>query len=253
MIFGESHPGKQPGWLSCFNQPINCVTLQTDLRLKKSCPILAVLFFICLHTHAQQPLFSIATSVDIQRSFKKEQQFWAVGHTTIANFHLAPKNGIYVWFCYYSDGIFKNQLVATAKLPSTTPQQINYVNNAKMRFKQFSVGWKHYLKGTPDTETKWNLYGYAGLGLLLGRVINTHSVPTDTARYNVPVRSGKANFKRLTLDIGLGYEHPIGGDFYLYTEGKAWIPTTDYPSEFIFVNAKAPVAVMVAFGIRLLF
>lgn len=202
---------------------------------------------------AQGPQFSLATDLSFQKSFKKEQQFWAVGHNTTLNFHLTPKNGVYAWFCYFSDGKFTNALTASAKQPATLPQQINYNNKARLRFKQFSVGWKHYLKGTPDAEKGYNLYGFAGLGIMLGRVNNEHSVLIDTAIYTVPVLSGKANFKRLTLDLGAGAEFPIGGDFNIYSEAKVFIPTTDYPSKYIFINDKAPYTFMLSLGLRLLF
>lgn len=200
-----------------------------------------------------QQRFSLATNLDVQRNFKKEQLYWAAGHTTQALFHLTPKDGIYVWFAYYSYGKFKNNVTATARSILTTPQQVVYINNARMRLKQFSAGWRKYLKGTPDAEKNWNLYGFAGFGLLLGQVENTHSVSIDTAVYAAPVLSGKAQFKRLTMDIGLGWEIPIAGDFYFYTEGKVWIPTTDYPSKYIFVNNNAPLVAMLGIGLRILF
>lgn len=122
-----------------------------------------------------------------------------------------------------------------------------------MRFKQISIGWKRYLKGTYDSEEGWNLYGIAGFGLLLGRIQNTQSVTTDTSLYNVPVTGGKDNFKRLTADLGLGWEVHLGGGIYFYTEGKVWIPTTDYPSNYIFINEKAPLVISLNAGIRILF
>lgn len=195
----------------------------------------------------------MATDVGIQRNFKKEQQYWAIGQTIHAIFHLSPKDGIYTWFAYYSNGKFNNDVSATAKSPFGAPQQINYINSSKMRLKHFSAGWRKYLKGTADAEKKWNLYAYAGLGILLGRIENTHSVFIDTLGYNVPVRSGKANFKRLTLDLGLGWEMPIGGDFFFYTEGRVWVPTTDYPSKYIFVNDNAPLVGMLNIGLRIFF
>jgi hypothetical protein len=220
--------------------------------LKKIIP-LALVLGCCMNLFAQDMRFSLATDLTLQGSFKKDQRFWAVGHTTTFNFHLTPKNGVYVWFCYFSDGKFTNALTATAKQAATVPQQINYENKARLRFKHVSIGWKHYLKGTPDAEKGYNVYGYAGLGLLLGRVINTHSVLIDTAAYNVPVLSGKANYKRLTFDIGAGAEFPLGSDFYIYSEAKVFIPTTDYPSKYIFINDKAPYTAMLSLGLRLLF
>lgn len=223
------------------------------MQYLKKISLLPLALCCTLLLKAQGPQFSLATDLTFQQSFKKGQKFWAVGHTTTLNFHLTPKNGVYVWFCYFSDGKFTNSLTATAKQGATIPQQINYENKARLRFKQVSIGWKHYFKGTPDAENKWNFYGYAGLGLLMGRVNNEHSVLIDTAIYNVPVLSGKANYKRLTLDIGAGAEYPLGGEFYIYSEAKVFIPTTDYPSKYIFINDRAPYTGMLSLGLRLLF
>ncbi len=197
--------------------------------------------------------FSFGTDLSVQRNFKKEQQFWTVGQSIQLHYHFTKKDGLYIWFVYYSNGNFKNNITATAKDPGTTPSSIDYVNSGNMRTKHFSVGWKKYLKGNYDEEKTWNLYGYAGFGLLLGRVTNTHSVGIDTTLYHVPVRDGKGNFKRLTFDLGLGYEYPIGGDFFIYSEGRMWIPATEYPSKYLFVNDKAPFAGMMSLGLRLVF
>ena len=209
--------------------------------------------FFSTTVFCQYPQLSIATDLGVPRSFKKDQRYWAIGQTINALFHFTPKDGVYVWFAYYTNGKFKNNLIATAKSPFTLPTKISYVNSAKIRVKHFSVGWRKYLMGTSDAEKKWNLYGYAGLGILTGRAENTHSVVIDTLAYNVPVRSGTGNFKRLTLDLGLGWELPLGGSFFLYAEGRAWIPTTDYPSKYLFVNDNAPLVGMVNVGLRILF
>jgi hypothetical protein len=215
-------------------------------------PLLFVLFFAS-SAHSQAIAFSLATDLGLQRSFKKEQRYFAGGHTVHALFHFTPTGGAYAWIAYYSPGKFANNLTATAKSPSTIPQEINYLNSAEMRFKHFSVGWKHYFKGNYASEEGYNIFGYAGFGLMLGRVINAHSVFIDTSAYDVPVYSGKANFKRLTLDIGGGWEVPLGGDIFFYTEGRVWVPTTDYPSKHIFVNENAPVVASLNFGVRILF
>lgn len=203
--------------------------------------------------HAQYTRFSMATDLSVQHSFKKEQRFTVIGQTVHAHFHLTPKDGIYVSFAYYSNGKFKNDLSATAKSALTIPQQIGYVNSANMRLKQFSVGWKKYLKGSAEAERNWNLYAYAGFGLLLGRVENTHSTVIDTSLYDQPVASGRANFKRLTFDTGLGFEKYLGGDLYIYSEGRVWIPTDGYPSSYIYINDKAPWTGMFSLGLRVLF
>lgn len=209
------------------------------------------LFFIT--SFSQEIRLSIATEIGIQRNFKKEQLYWAGGHTTHALFHFTPKDGIYLLFGYFSNGKFKNNVTATAKSVIISPRQINFINSAKMRLKEFSLGWRKYLKGTADAEKGWNLYGSAGFGLLLGRVENIHSVAIDTAAYDIPVRSGTGTFKRLTVDLGLGWEMPIAGDFFVYTEGRVWIPTTDYPSKYIFVNNNAPIVATLGVGLRIIF
>jgi hypothetical protein len=88
---------------------------------------------------------------------------------------------------------------------------------------------------------------------VLGRIQNTHSVSADTSLYNAPVLGGRDNFKRLTADLALGWEVHLGGAIYFYSEGKVWIPTTDYPSRFIFINENAPFVASVSGGIRILF
>jgi hypothetical protein len=216
-----------------------------------------IFLFITLFTGsallAQTPLFSFATDVSFQRNFKKGQQYWAVGQTIQGQLNFTPKDGLYFWASYYSDGQFSDRLIATAKLPATVPQQIGYINSAQMRFKQLSTGWKKYLKGNCSTEEGFSIYGYAGLGLVLGRVINAHSATIDTTVYYVPVRNGKANFKRLTLDLGLGWEVPLGGGIYIYAEGRTWIPASSYPSKYLFVNKNAPMMGMFNAGLRILF
>ena len=221
--------------------------------MKKKFLILLFLISFFTATFSQRPVFSIATDLGLQRSFKKEQRYWAVGHTVHTHFNFTPKEGMYLWISYYSNGKFSNDLTATAKSGATNPQQKNYVNKAIMRFKHFSIGWKHYLKGTYDADGTWNLYTYGGFGLLMGRVDNSHSIAIDTSLYNVPVLKGRAFFKRLTVDVGLGWEVPIGGSVYFYNEVRVWIPTTDYPSDHIFVNQNAPLVGMLNFGIRVLF
>ncbi len=221
--------------------------------MKKILTIPACLTLFSTALYSQTLRFSVATDLTVQHNFKKEQRFWAIGQTVHTHFHITPKEGIYAWFTYYSNGHYKNNLVATAKSPATTPQTIPYVNRASMRLKHFSLGYKRYFIGSSESEKGWNFYGYAGFGLLPGRVINTHSVTIDTANYTLPVLPGKANFKRLTIDPGLGIEHYLAGDIYFYAEGRAWIPTTDYPSSYIFVNENAPWAVMLNVGLRVLF
>jgi hypothetical protein len=182
--------------------------------LKKQITILLTFYLYCGIAIAQKPQFSLSTDASLLHSFKKGQRYWALGQTITVHCNFTSKEGLYVWFSYYSNGKFTNQLTAYAKDTATMPQRLSYSNDAKLRFSHVSIGWKHYLKGAYNAEEKWNLYGYAGFGLLFGVAENIHSVSIDTAAYLLPVLRGKGNFKRLTLDLGLGYELPVGGDVF---------------------------------------
>ena len=213
-----------------------------------------LIVFVFYQVSFSQGYIGITTGLSVQRSLKKDQRYWAVGQDVILNWHYTPKTGVYVSVSYYADGKFKNQLSATAKSPATTPQEISFTNNAAVRLEQFSLGWRYYLVGNAESEQDWNLYGITGFGLIFGRVTNNYSTTIDTSLYNVPVQpaSGNGHFKRLTIDLGLGWEIPLrGGDFYFYNEGKLWIPTTDYPSKYLFVNENAPLTATVTAGLRI--
>jgi hypothetical protein len=196
---------------------------------------------------------SLASDFSVLRSFKQEQKFWAIGQTVHLHIHFTPTDGAYAWISYYTRGKFKNQVTANANSPFTIPQQIEFTNNSEMRLKHISLGWKHYLSGSTDSESGLNLYNYLGFGLILGLVENEHSIGLDTSTYNLPVFGGRANFKRLTIDLGLGAEFPIGADVFVYLEARACIPTSGYPSQHILKNENAPFVGALNTGLRILF
>jgi hypothetical protein len=222
--------------------------------LKKNKTILLLIVSGFYQISLSQPFLSIATGLSLQRSFKQDQRYWAVGQDVIFNYHLS-KTGVYASISYYTDGKFKNQLAATAKSATTSPQEISFTNRAELRLRQISLGWRYYVLGAPDAVQGWNLYGITGFGLIFGKATNTYSTTIDTSLYNAPAQpaSGSGHFKRLTIDVGLGLEMPLHGDIFLYAEGKAWIPTTDYPSKYLFVNDNAPLTANVTAGLRIVF
>jgi len=217
--------------------------------------ILFLLLLFVSEVAFSQTRISASTDFMVLRSFKEDQRFWAIGQNIMADWHFTAKGGAYASLSYSSYGNFTNQLSATAKDSTTSPQQISFDNHAQIRFQQLSLGFKHYFVGTTDAEIKFNLYTITGLGLIFGRVTNKYSTSIDTSLYNAPVQpvNGSGHFKRLTLDLGLGWEVPLSGDFFLYVNGKVWIPTSDYPSKYLFVNDNAPLVGMVGLGIRILF
>ena len=218
-------------------------------------PILLLIACALWEPALSQVRISGSTDLMILRSFKNDQRFWAVGQNIIVDWDFTSKGGVYASLSYSSYGKFTNELSATAKAATTSPQQISFDNNAQIRFEQISLGFKHYFVGSTDAEVNWNLYTITGFGLMFGRVTNDYSTSIDTSLYNAPQQpvNGKGHFKRLTLDLGVGWEIPLSADFYLYASGKVWIPTSDYPSKYLFVNDNAPLIAMFGIGVRILF
>ena len=225
------------------------------MRTVKISSLLMIAAILILGGTSALAQFSIATDFAVLRNFKKEQRFWAIGQSVQGHFHITPQDGAYVMFSYYTTGKFNNRLVAKAKSIGTNPQQFNFVSNNELRLRHISIGWKRYLKGTSHIDGSWNLYGFAGFGLMWGNISNVYDRLIDTALYNTPSNPimGKGNFKRLTLDLAGGWEIHVGGDIYIYADGRVWIPASDYPSEFLLVNDRAPFITTVHLGLRILF
>jgi hypothetical protein len=224
-------------------------------RLKQNKTILLIIVSFLPQLLLSQTRISVATDASVLRSFKEGQQFWAFGQDVVMNWNFTPRSGAYAWVAYYSNGNFENPLSAEAKSSSTIPQEISFTNKAQIRFQHISLGWKYYLVGRSDIENSWSLYTISGLGVLFGKASNVYSTTIDTSLYSSPPNpvNGIGHFKRLTLDLGLGWEIPVGGDLFFYAEGKTWLPTTDYPSEYLLVNENAPVTGMLTAGFRILF
>jgi len=241
----------------CFNRSIICLSLHgrnKSLISKKT--ILAVVFLHgCIAAFSQQPKFSIATDMAATVSFKKDQRFLVIGQTIIGHLHFAEKDGAYVWYGYTAPGRFHNDFIATAKSPTTVPQQMDFKNYTQLSLRHLSIGWKHYLTGAYNAESSGNLYFTAGFGLVGGRVTNTYTITADTLNYSFPGNpvSGTGRFKRLTFDAALGFEIPLGMEIYLYGEARAWIPASDYPSKYLFINDNAPYIGTGNLGLRILF
>ena len=199
--------------------------------------------------------FSLATDASLLRNLSKQQKFWAFGQTVQLNFYPGgEKNAVYGWISYYTTGDFKNDFLATAKDPLITPQEISYTVNTDMRYRQISFGWKHYFVGGYNSENIWNVYGYAGFGLLLGKVSNSYNKLIDTALYTTeqPLE-GSSAFKRLTIDAGLGTEFPLGNTVFVYTEVRTWLPSSHYPSPYLYKdNYHIPSIVAINLGLRVL-
>jgi hypothetical protein len=220
--------------------------------LKKIIVCFGILFFSV--GALAQVQFSIGTDLSVLHNFSPKQQFFAIGQTVQGNLHFNKKQSAYAWISYFSPGKFKNDFSSAAISPVTSPALITYRVTGKFRYREISLGWKHYFKGSFDEEKKWNLYGIAGFGLMFSRVENVFSSPVDTTLYHaVYPLQGSNSFQRLTIDLGLGAEIPVGGDFYLYGDVRTWVPTTSYPSPYLHKNNNVPLPLVVSAGIRILF
>jgi hypothetical protein len=197
--------------------------------------------------------FSVSPDISLMRNFSPKQKFWALGETVQGNVHFSPKETMYAWISYYTPGKFKNNLIADAKSSATSPLAVPFRATSKWRNNEFSIGWKHFFKGAFDYEDAINIYGLAGFGLMFTKVENVFNTSIDTAQYNVPVLPGNNKFNRLTLDLGIGAEYPLGADFFIYTDLRTWIPASDYPSKYLVSNKNVPRPFMISAGLRILF
>ena len=197
---------------------------------------------------------SLATDVSLLRSFTKGSRFWAMGQTIQAHYHIAAKTTAYAWVSYYTNGNFENSQRAIGKDSAVMPQQLSYFTHSTMRFRQISLGFRHYIKGAYNSETTWNLYGLGGFGLLLIKVTNTPDNPVDTLQYHVPQQSlpGTQNIVRLTADVGLGVETLLGSGIYVYADARTWIQASSFVSPYLY-NNEVPRVLILSAGIRILF
>ncbi len=215
---------------------------------------LCILLFPVFFAGAQVR-FSFATDVSVVRNFSPHQRFWAIGQTIQGQFHFNERESFYTWLMYYSPGRFSNEFIAEARNAGTTPSKIAYTMKGLWNMKEFSMGIKHYFKGGYNIETGWHLYGQAGFGLMFTGIQNSLRNAVDTSLYQlaeVP-REGSDEFKRLTIDLGMGVEVPLGGDFFVYTDARTYIPSSSYPSTYLHNTKNVPLPLMINLGVRILF
>lgn len=124
-----------------------------------------------------------------------------------------------------------------------------------MRLRQFSLGIKKYFKGSYDDLENISIYAGGGFGLIIGTASNNFSVVVDTSLYNTQnnVVNGSGDFKRLTLDVLAGVDFPISYEVFFYSEIRMYIPTTNYPNNYLLKNSNAPLLGGINLGIRVLF
>lgn len=222
--------------------------------MKKGILLFSLVALVC-GTAMAQVRFSIATDISLLRNFSPRQKFWAFGQGVEADFHFSKKNSGYAWLNYHTQGAFTNRFTATADSLNTVPQTVGYDVKGKWRFRQVSLGLKHYFKGGYDVEDDWNIYGAVGFGLMFTRVQNELLTSVDTSLYSLapaPVM-GADDFKRLTLDLGIGAEYPLAAGIFLYGDVRTTLPTSDYPSPMLHDTRRVPLPVSGNAGIRILF
>jgi hypothetical protein len=216
--------------------------------------ILTFGFFFCFHGYSSaQEGISVGTDIALLRNMGGNQQFFTVGQTLVFNYHFTPKHSFYGWFMYYLPGKFSNEFSSTAKSTATIPQQVNYKVNASWAYREISLGWKYYVKGSPVSTNGYNIYSLAGLGLMFSKASNLTTL--DTTLYQPAARPelGEKNFARLNLDLGVGGEFPLASNIYLYGDLRTWINTSSYPVTVFHTDKHATQAVSIHFGMRILF
>lgn len=223
--------------------------------MKKAFPLLSLNLLLNLNflpSLSAQENISIATGISVLHNFSPAQTFNAVGHTIQAVVHFTPKQSVYTWAEYYTEGKFNNNFTATAKLPLASPQQLALLATGRLTYRQFSLGWRHYFKGGYAEEQNLNFYGLAGFGFLFAKVRNEFSTAIDTTQYNIATTAGQGTVHRLTFDLGLGAEKPFGGQIYAFADLRSWLPASSNPSPYLHSQRNVPLAFMLSAGIRVL-
>lgn len=220
------------------------------MELKKLV-LLTIILSVCLSGFAQ---FSLGVDFTQLRNISEQQKFWASGETVQVNYPLTGKESVYGWVNYYNNGRFSNVNYAKAKFTSTNPQLLPYTVTSWWRYHQFSIGWKHYFKGSYNSEDRVNIYGLAGFGLVTSKVHNVFEPRPKDSLYTIQgALEGDGVFRKLSFDLGLGAEWPFGGNFYGYADVRTWLPTSAYPSPYQQnINSKIT-PVIASVGLRMLF
>jgi hypothetical protein len=202
-----------------------------------------------------QVKFSLATDLSILRNFDGRQKFTVAGQTVVPQWHFDKNTSLYAWFSYHGNGKYKSTLTATAKSTATQPQSFSFTNNSEMRLRQLSLGIKKYFKGSYDNLENISIYAGGGFGLIIGTATNSFSSIVDTSLYTTQnnVVNGSGDFKRLTLDLLAGVDFPISYEVFFYSELRMYLPTTNYPNNYLLKNSNAPLLGGINLGIRVLF
>ena len=218
------------------------------VRMKRS--LLAAGLLLSLSVAAQMD-FGLATGLTGLRNFSPQQKFWAIGQTIQTNFHFAPRQALYASLDYYTDGKYQNNFTASAKSSATQPEQIAYAASGELIYRQISLGVRHYFKGTYNAEKSYNIYGLAGFGFLFSKVRNTNSPFIDTTLYHLKVITGEVSLKKLTFDISFCLEVPIGGNFFVFADGRGWLPASSGTSPYLHNQKNVPLSVILSLGLRM--
>ena len=216
----------------------------------KRCLLLSLSLSITLLLPAQ-PRFGVASGACVLRNFSPQQNFWAFGQTLQTLLHFSPKESAYGSLDYYTEGKYNNIFTASAKSPATSPQELDYIAVGRLSYRQISLGWKHYFKGSYDEHQNISIYGLAGFGFLFAKVRNF--VPIDTVLYNVVPTFGQSKVRKLTFDLGIGVEQSLGGNFFVFADGRMWLPASSHTSPYLSNQKNVPLAGIFSVGLRILF
>lgn len=210
-----------------------------------------LLLFFSLTTVAQN--FSFATGLMGMRHFTNKEKFWAIGQQVRGDFQVTPKETGYASLEYYTAGKFKNNFSAMADSTVVNPSSLPFTATGRLKFREISLGWRHYFKGDFTNTESINLYGEAGFGYLFAKITNSAFPVFDTALYHSPVAFGAGRVRRLSFDAGIGGEKHLGAHVFLFATLRTWLPASYQPSPYLHNNDRVPLALMAGFGLRILF
>lgn len=220
--------------------------------MKKPFTLLFLNLILNLCLSAQENI-SAATGISLLRNFSPRQKFNALGHTVQVAVHFTAKQSAYAWVEYYTEGKYKNDFTAMAKLALAQPQQVALQATGRLSYRHFSLGWRHYFNGGYAEEKAVSVYGIAGFGFLFAKVRNAFSTDIDTTQYNIATKAGEGTVRKLTFDLGLGAEKLLGGQIYAFADLRYWLPASSNSSPYLHNQRNVPLPFMLSAGVRVLF
>lgn len=212
--------------------------------------LLALMVTISLAAKAQ---LSVATDLSLARQERIAKTFWSPVQTIKVSYPLSNKLSLYGGIGYANGNESRHPGATTAFYDTISPREIRYTAFTTWRTRHGAAGLKVYLMGSHKAEAGSNIYLLAGVGGMSVKVSTKYSARIDTSNYRPMIPyEGESAETVLSYEAGLGFEQPLGGNFFWYLEAKTWQPQKNISSPYLIREDRSKV-MMIGAGMRILF